>query len=232
MNFIHLGACTGDWNKSFDSKCGFTDFIKINSKDNDQIYLIEANPKNIPKLKESYKDYKNAEIINMGISMTGDNNVSFYYTEDNAPDYMISSLQIDHVKKHYPNSEIKEYKIKTITINSLFEDYVKNSNIDYLSIDVEGLDFHILMNINFQKYNITNISIEHLHLSRLQKRKMINHLLNHGYSYCGFGYDHNNFDYLFKKKKIFLNRILSKFLWLISKKHLHILNFFLSKKVF
>ena len=91
MNFIHLGACTGDWNKSFDSKCGFTDFIKINSKDNDQIYLIEANPKNIPKLKESYKDYKNAEIINMGISMTGDNNVSFYYTEDNAPDYMISS---------------------------------------------------------------------------------------------------------------------------------------------
>ena len=28
-------------------------------------------------------------------------------------------------------------------------------NKDYLSIDVEGLDFHILMNINFQKYNIT-----------------------------------------------------------------------------
>ena len=51
MNFVHLGACVGD----FDRKCGFSKFIKKNSKRDDKIFLVEANPKNIIKLKKSYK---------------------------------------------------------------------------------------------------------------------------------------------------------------------------------
>ena len=47
MNYVHLGACIGDW----DNKCGFTKFIKTNCSTNDKIFLIEANPKNIQKLK-------------------------------------------------------------------------------------------------------------------------------------------------------------------------------------
>ncbi len=98
-----------------------------------------------------------------------------------------------------------------------------------MSIDLEGIDFEILMSINFDNYNIKNISVEHLHLNKKQKKELVNYLLKHGYSYCGFGYDHNNFDFLFKKKKIFLNRFISKFLWIISKKHLNIFNYFIHK---
>ena len=54
---------------------------------------------------------------------------------------------------------------------------------------------------------------------------MINHLTKNGYSYAGYGYDHNNFDLLFVRKKIFLNRILSKLIWLISIKYLNFLNY-------
>ena len=63
----------------------------------------------------------------------------------------------------------------------------------------------------------------------MKKKRLINKMNNSGYSYCGFGYDHNNFDYLFCKKKILKNKIISKFIWLIPNKYLHKLNNFLKK---
>ena len=54
----------------------------------------------------------------------------------------------------------------------------------------------ILFEYFFPKYLI-NISINknNFFLNPLEKRKMINHLNQNGYSYVGYGYDHNNFDY-------------------------------------
>ena len=229
MNYVHLGACIGDWDKTGLNRCGFTEFIKKNSKINDKIFLIEANPKNISKLEESYKNFNNARILNLGVTARKDNEITFFYTEDDAPYYMVCSTKINHVLKHYPNSKINEFKIKTVSVNNLFKDYIKEKNIDYLSIDLEGIDFEILMSINLNEYNIKNISIEYLHLNKKQKKQLVNYLLKYGYSYCGFGYDFNNFDFLFKKKKILLNRFISRFLWIVGKKHLKILNYFISK---
>jgi len=229
MNYVHLGACIGDWDKTGLNRCGFTEFIKKNSKINDKIFLIEANPKNISKLEESYKNFNNARILNLGVTARKNNEITFFYTEDDAPYYMVCSTKINHVLKHYPNSKINEFKIKTVSVNNLFKDYIKEKNIDYLSIDLEGIDFEILMSINLNEYNIKNISIEYLHLNKKQKKQLVNYLLKYGYSYCGFGYDFNNFDFLFKKKKILLNRFISRFLWIVGKKHLKILNYFISK---
>lgn len=229
MNYVHLGACIGDWDKTGLNRCGFTEFIKKNSKINDRIFLIEANPKNISKLEESYKDFNNARILNLGVTASKNKEITFFYTEDDAPYYMVCSTKINHVLKHYPNSKINEFKIKTVSVNNLFKDYIKEKNIDYLSIDLEGIDFEILMSINLNDYNIKNISFEYLHLNKKQKKQLVNYLLKYGYSYCGFGYDINNFDFLFKKKKILLNRFISRFLWIVGKKHLKILNYFISK---
>ena len=229
MNYVHLGACIGDWDKTGLNRCGFTEFIKKNSKINDKIFLIEANPKNINKLEESYKNFNNARILNLGVTASKNNEITFFYTEDDAPYYMVCSTKINHVLKHYPNSKINEFKIKTVSVNNLFKDYIKEKNIDYLSIDLEGIDFEILMSLNLNDYNIKNISFEYLHLNKKQKKQLVNYLLKYGYSYCGFGYDINNFDFLFKKKKILLNRFISRFLWIVGKKHLKILNYFISK---
>ena len=223
MNYVHLGACVGD----FDNKCGFTTFVKKNSSIHDKIFLIEANPKNIPKLKKNYKNYKNSKIFNIGISSKKNKKETFFYTEDDAPHYKVCSMNKNHVFKHYPKSIIKKFEIKTVEINNFFKNYIREKTIDYLSIDIEGIDYEILTKINFEKYNILNISVEYLHLSKNQKKKLINHLIKHGYSYCGFGYDHNNFDFLFKKKKIFFNNVIARLLWIVSKKHYFFLNHFI-----
>ena len=32
MNYVHLGACIGDWDKTGLNRCGFTEFIKKSNK--------------------------------------------------------------------------------------------------------------------------------------------------------------------------------------------------------
>ena len=229
MIFVHLGAGAGDLDERANFRCGFTEFIKKNVKSNNKIFILEANPKNITKLRECYKNFSNANIYNLGISINNEKRLKFYYTDDDAPHYQVCSTKIEHLKKHYPNSIIKNFEIISLSINEFFREKVKENIIDYLSIDLEGIDFDALMSINMKKFNIKNISIEFIHLTSLEKKKMIKHLNQNGYSYVGNGYDHNNFDFLFKRKKIFLNRFLSQFLWMISNKHVKFFNFFISK---
>ena len=51
MIFLHLGAGAGDQDSRAKYRCGFTEFIKKNYKKNDLVYLVEANTKNISKLR-------------------------------------------------------------------------------------------------------------------------------------------------------------------------------------
>ena len=228
MIFVHLGAGAGDLDERANFRCGFTEFIKKNAKSNDKIFVLEANPKNIPKLRECYKNFSNVSIYNLGISINNEKKLNFYYTDDDAPYYQVCSAKIGHLKKHYPNSYFKKFEVISLSINEFFKKKVKENIIDYLSIDIEGLDFDVLMSINMNEFNINNISIEFIHLTPLEK-KMIKHLNQNGYSYFGYGYDHNGFDFLFKRKKVLLNKLLSKFLWIVSNKHIKYLNYFISK---
>ena len=229
MYFVHLGAGAGDLDERSNFRCGFTEFIKQKYNESSKVFVVEANPKNINKLKISYKNLKNINILNFAISSNNNNELSLYYTEDDAPHYQVCSSNISHVKKYYPNSVIKKFNIKSLSINNFFEKHSLNE-IDYLSIDLEGLDYEVLISIDFTKFNIKNISIEYLHLTKFQKKNLINLLAKKGYSYYGFGYDHNNFDYLFIKKKNYWNLILSKLLPIISTKHYKIINKFLVNK--
>ena len=228
MIFVHLGACAGDLDEGANFRCGFTEFIKKNYKSSNKIFLLEANPKNIPSLERCYKNFQNVEIFNLGIEIIKCETIKFFYTEDDAPHYQVCTTKINHLKKHYPNSIIKEFSISAISINEFLETKVKSKLIDYLSIDLEGMDYDSLMSINLKKFFIKNISIEFIHLDKFQKKRMISHLNKNGYSYAGYGYDHNNFDLLFIKKEKKLNRFLSKFIWLISNKHLKFLNYFIN----
>ena len=54
MIFIHIGAGAGDKDPKFNFRDGFTEYVKkypITKKER-EIYLVEANPKNIKKLRK------------------------------------------------------------------------------------------------------------------------------------------------------------------------------------
>ena len=121
MIFVHLGAGAGDLDNGANFRCGVTEFIKKNSISSDKIFLVEANPKNISKLKSCYKKFPNAQIFNLGITVKKEKKINFFYTEDDAPHYQVCTTRINHLKKHYPNSQIKKFSVSTVTINEFFK---------------------------------------------------------------------------------------------------------------
>ena len=148
MYFVHLGAGAGDLDERADFRCGFTEFIKKNYNESSKVFVVEANPKNIEKLRKSYKNYNNVHILNFAISSNTNKELTLYYAEEDSPHYQVCSSDINHVKKNYPNGVIKKFNIEAVSINDFFKKYSINQ-IDYLSIDIEGLDTQVVNAINF-----------------------------------------------------------------------------------
>jgi hypothetical protein len=153
----------------------------------------------------------------------------FYYSEKDAPHYQLFSSKKKHVMQHYPDSKIKKTKLLCMGINSFLDKYLKNQSIDWFSIDIEGTDYEVMMNLNLKKYAIKNISLEYLHLKKAQKKRIIKKLIKFGYSYYGFGLDHNKIDWLFKKKKSRWNNLIAKMFPYIHRIHYKRLNKILLK---
>ena len=233
MIYVHIGAGAGDLDAGALFRDGFSEFVKKNNDEDKRIYLVEANPSNISKLKKTWKDYKNAKIFDFAItsSKQDEKRIKFYYSLDDAPHYQQFSNDIEHVKKNYKDlKKIKFKYIDCVKINDFLNKNFKNKVINFFSIDIEGMDYDVIEDINLKKFEITNFSFEHLHLNIYQKIKLFRKFLKFGYSYNGSGLDHNDFDWTFQKKKNIWNNMIFFFLIFISKKYYQILNKLLQKK--
>ncbi len=231
MNFLHIGAGAGDLDPKTNFRDGFSELVKsFKYKNENKIFVVEANPVNIKKLKKCWTNYKFVKIYNFAITEKEKlKKIKFFFSLDDGPHYQLFSNNINHIKHYYPNSKIRNKIVKSININLFLTKYVKEKMIDYFSLDVEGMDYQIMMKLDLKKNKFKNISFEYLHLSTDQKRKIIKKLKHYGYSYGGFGIDHNNLDWLFIKKKSKWNNLISNLLPIIHRKHYKRLNKFLIK---
>jgi len=233
MIFVHIGAGAGDKDPTSNYRDGFSEFVKkYPIKDiNKKIYLVEANPRNIKKLKDCWKNFKNVHIFNKAIvhKKIKKNKIKLYYCKEDGPHFQVMSSSYKHVKKHFHNAKILYIYVKTLKIDKFLNDNFKNKIIESFSIDIEGLDFDVLMELNLNKIVIKNLSFEYLHLNKSQKKKIIKKLISNGYSYNGFGIDHNNFDFQFTKKINIWNNFLVNILPYVSTKHYFLINKLLKK---
>ena len=212
--YIQIGAGGGDLDEISNFKDGFTNFLKKRGvKKDDKILIVEANPLNLDRLKECWKDFKNLKILNLAIvdKRFDDENIKIYYTEDDKPCYQVSSIFKEHLIKHYPNSKILTKTVQSKKINDFLIDETKKKPIEYLAIDTEGLDFDLVMDIDFDIFEIKNISIEFLHLNKKCKKQLIHKLIEKGYSYYGNGFDVRGYDFMFTKKMNFFLKIKTKY---------------------
>ena len=226
MIFVHIGGGVGDLDSSANFRDGFSEYVKKIKNQEKKIFVVEANPKNIEKLKICWKIYNYVQIFNFAITPNdySKNNMVFYYSLDDKPHYQLFSHDKNHVKYYFPYSEIKEMKVQTLRIGDFLNNNFLNLKIDSFSIDVEGLDYKIFMDIDLKKFDIYQFSIEFFHLNKEQKKNIVKKFIENGYSYNGFGLDHNNLDWLFIKKKSFWKNFISKLLPYIHRKHYKRLN--------
>jgi len=100
---------------------------------------------------------------NINIAVSDDNKeVDLYFYHSKSAINTISKEAANYQKAKV--SSIK--KIKSNTLNEILTNSkFKNIKIDFLSIDVEGSELHVLKNFNFKKYSPKVIVVEYLDLS-------------------------------------------------------------------
>ena len=134
------------------------------------------------------------------------------------PNYQIFSNSKHFVKKHFPNGTIEKKTIDCLKISEFFKNN-SITDIDYLSIDIEGMDYEVLLNLDLNQFIIKKISFEHLHLNFWQKVRIILKLINYDYYFSGMGFDLKKSDWMFTKNyklqkvKTFLLPITPRRIW-------------------
>jgi len=206
--FIQIGAGAGDLDTRANCRDGFTEFIKKLPREHiKKIILVEPNPLNITLLKECWKDYPEAVIYEIGIVPKEYQNdtINLYYCPEDAPHYQVASIKKSHIYKHYgENCKLEKFTIPVKHIENFINE-VTTEEIELLSLDIEGIDSEILLDINFNNLNLKYLSFEHLHLDE-NTEKVKYHLNNYNYHYLGLGVDYNGFDYLYINGKFMANK--------------------------
>jgi len=99
--------------------------------------------------------------INAAIS-DKDSEVDLYFYHDKSP---INTLSRE-ISNYQKAKVAKTIKVKTIPLNNILNNSpFFSSPIDFLSIDVEGLEYKVLKNFDFEKYKPKVIVVEFLDLT-------------------------------------------------------------------
>ncbi|MCX6300306.1 MAG: FkbM family methyltransferase [Bacteroidetes bacterium] len=140
---------------------------------------IEANP----ALHNKLVKYRNEDInLNIGLS-DKEEELDFYTMEDHRMSTFSKTESDDLISKGCVLSGIQ--KVKLTTLNSVLERYCNGIFPDFMSIDVEGLDFQILKTIDFEKTYPKVICVEAAEYSPIgagaRKSDLIDFLISKGY---------------------------------------------------
>lgn len=145
--------------------------------------LIECNPLSVIKCKENRKSFVCDKAI---YEKTGEK-IEFIIPKGKEIEggkeqlsgikNFIKKESAECFKESYSENEI--ILVDTININDLLEE--RNlSTIDYMSLDVEGYEYEILKMINFEKYKIYYMTVEHGQIPEY-KNKIFNLMMSKGY---------------------------------------------------
>ena len=172
MNIIQIGANRGNDDVS----------QIIGTRQPDKLILVEPMKLHNEALNNFYNWVNNKFIENIVIDIEGGKDVEFFYHENDAPNYEISSLSKDHFFPKHPhvlsNDGLKSFFIKSVNINDLFKKY-ELTTIDILFIDAEGHDDAIIKSIDFDNYKIKNLYFENIHI---KDNNIYTYLESKGYS--------------------------------------------------
>ena len=85
----------------------------------------------------------------------------------------------------------KTHRVPTFTLTEIIDKYFPAKSLDYLSIDVEGEDLEILASVDFSKYEINAICVEHN--DRIDSEEILKYMEESGYELVWNEYSGNDF---------------------------------------
>jgi FkbM family methyltransferase len=121
--------------------------------------LVEPHPEYFQNLQRIYQDNHNIVLINYGC-FNIETELDFYLYSTGV-DGSVSTISQDF-REHITNIHGDKYKeiikINTMTLNNIMKNY---DDIDFLSIDVEGVDMEVLSSNDWTNNRPSLICVEH-----------------------------------------------------------------------
>jgi FkbM family methyltransferase len=174
------------------------DFCKIVQPD--VILLVEPFPIHKKSIIKNYTGISNVILEEVAIVPYPMEKTTIYFHDKDGPighpkhSYEVASVDPEHLVRHgYSKSELKSFTARCKTLSQLFDTY-SIKKIDYLFLDIEGIDFDVLTSIDFSAYDIHNLQIEYIHLDQ---NKLVSFMAEKGYR---IGVSLNKFDTMFVKQ--------------------------------
>ena len=154
----------------------FGEWVPIVKNREAQVILVEASDKQFVKLKNNYINYSLVKPIQNLITPNG-GDVEFF---EGGEGY--TNTVVENVIRHWEKEEIKSTKRNSISITDLRLNEC-NGYIDWLHLDVEGLDSQLIMGIDETKVSLPNFIIfEDYNLAQEKKDEIYNWLISRGYT--------------------------------------------------
>lgn len=153
----------------------FGEWVPIALKREANIVLVEASDKQFNRLKNNYKNFSLIKPIQNLITTNG-GDVEFF---EGGEGY--TNTVVENVIRHWETEEINSSKRSSISITDLILNEC-GGQIDWLHLDVEGLDAELIMSIDESKIILPNFIIfEDYNLSDDKKNEIYSWLNNKGY---------------------------------------------------
>ena len=154
----------------------FGEWVPIIEKRECSVVLVEASDKQFQKLKHNYRNNSLVKPIQNLITPNG-GEVEFF---EGGEGY--TNTVVENVIRHWEKEEIKSTKRPSISITDLILTECDGS-IDWLHLDVEGLDAQLIMGIDETKVSLPNFIIfEDYNLSQDKKDEIYGWLHNKEYT--------------------------------------------------
>lgn len=165
MKVVQIGS-----NRGYDL---LSEHLLSNYSDLEFGLFVEPFAIHMDSLRACYFQYSNIHIENIAIKLPSspETEMKLYYVDEDAKGdahgtYQVTSCKSDHITKHY--THIKEPSMKSfmapcMTLDELFIKY-NITNLDWLLLDIEGIDAEIVLSFDWDKYDIKKVEIEYLHL--------------------------------------------------------------------
>lgn len=152
-----------------------SNYLISNYKDNhiDLILLVEPNRFHNPSIKKCYEKYSNVIIENIAVKPSTNDNIkmTLFYRDFVGGNFEVASSSLEHVSKHdYVNGNINSFEVSCLSLEELLDKY-SIKTLDWLLLDIEGIDSEVILNFDWEKYDIKKVEFEHLHLG--EKKQII-----------------------------------------------------------
>lgn len=136
----------------------------------------------MPGMKEDFEKHRPSD-INLEIGISKNNEILDYYNfKETALNTFSESLANSYIKEEWELKNI--IKIKTYPLSEIFDKYLTpNCKIDFMTIDIEGLELEVLLENDWIKYrpDILLVEILDFNLSDFSNNLIVNYLNTVGY---------------------------------------------------